>query len=53
MEFRLRADDGPLLVAFRSSLYPINLKKQTVIVDPLWQNFLDPRMGPHKETFPM
>ena len=51
MAFRLRADDGPLLVVFRSSLHPLKAKKKkkkkkkkTSVLDPLGQNFLDPRM---------
>ena len=38
MAFRWRADDGPLLVLFRSSL---PLQKTLSELDPLWQNFLD------------
>ena len=44
MAFRWQADNGPLLVAFRSSLHPINQKKNVVSVGPLWQNFQDPHM---------
>ena len=46
MAFPWRADDGPLLVAFRSSLHSINnnKKKTLSVLDPLWQNFLNPRM---------
>ena len=43
MAFRWRADDGPLLVLFGSS-FPLS-KKQKKMLDPLWQNFLDPRMA--------
>ena len=36
----------PILVAFQYSLHPINWKKKTLsVLDPLWQNFLDQRMG--------
>ena len=41
MAFRWRADDGPLLVLFGSSL-PISKTKK---LDPIWQNLLDPRMN--------
>ena len=39
---RWRADDGPLIVVFGS--YLPSSKKTTSKLDPLWQNFLDPRM---------
>ena len=44
MAFRWRADDGPLLVLFGSSL---SLHKKNVRFGPLSQNFLDPRMCGH------
>ena len=43
MAFRWRVDDGPLLVAFGSSL-PHYRKKTLSELDSLWQIFLDPRM---------
>ena len=42
MAFRSRADDGPLLVLFESSL--LSSKKKLSELDPLGQHFLDPRM---------
>ena len=39
MVFRWQADDGQLLVAFWTSLHPINLKKPPKVLDPLWQTF--------------
>ena len=47
MAFRWRADDGPLKVGLGFSLPPINLSK----LDPLWQNFLDPRMNYVRRQF--
>ena len=48
MAFRWQADDGPLLVVFGSSvshyLKKKTTKKNSSELDPLWQNFLDPRM---------
>ena len=44
MAFRWRADDGPLLVVFGSSL-PSSTKKTLSKLDPRRQNFLDPRMS--------
>ena len=46
MAFRWRADDGPLIVAFGSSL-PSLTKINVVKVRPLWQNFLDPHTVAH------
>ena len=43
MAFRWRANDGPLIIVLRSSL-PSSKKKKFSRLDPLWQNFLDPRM---------
>ena len=40
LSFRWRADDGPLLVVFGSSL-PHNLKKTLSELGPLWQYFMD------------
>ena len=39
MSFRWPADDGPLIVVYRASS-----TKTMSNSDPLWQNFLDPRM---------
>ena len=47
MAFSWRADDGPLLVLFGSS-FPLSKKKK---LDPLWRNFLDPRMCLIKSEF--
>ena len=50
MAIRWRADDGLLIVVFAFSL-PSSTKKvmkKNVVkieMDPLWQNFLDPRMN--------
>ena len=51
MAFRWRAHDGPLIVVLGSSLPSLTKKKKkqkkqkkTSKLDPLWQNFLDPRM---------
>ena len=37
-------DDGPLLVLYGSPLLPSSTKKTLSELDPLWHNFLDPRM---------
>ena len=44
MAFRWRADDGPLIVVCESSSLPSSTIKTLSKLDPLWQNFLDPRM---------
>ena len=47
MAFRWLANDGPLLVLYGSSLLLSphqNTPKTLSELDPLWQNFLDPRM---------
>ena len=44
MAFRWRAYDGPLLVLYGSS-FPSSSKNTLSAMDPLWQNFLDPRIG--------
>ena len=52
MAFRWRADDGPLLLIFGPSLPLKKNEKKPVRVaelEPLWQIFLDPRMGPHRK----
>ena len=43
MAFRWRADDGPFIAVFGSSI-PSSTKKKLSNLDPLGQNFLDPRM---------
>ena len=42
--FRWRADDDPLIVVVGSSLPSSSEKKMLSKLDPLWQNFLDPRI---------
>ena len=50
MAFRWRADDDPRIVVLGSSL-PSSTKKTLSKLDPLWQNFLDPRMQRCKTIF--
>ena len=47
MVFRWQADVGPLLTVLGSSLPQKKTKKTLAELDPLWQNFLDPRMDDH------
>ena len=45
MAFRWRVDDGPLIAVFEFYLTLQQFKKKTLsMLDPLWQNRLDPRM---------
>ena len=39
------ADDGPLIVVSSSSVPPHQLQIYLSKLDPLWKNFLDPRMS--------
>ena len=39
MAFRWQANNGPLLVAFQSSLHPINQKKPLSVLDPSDKTF--------------
>ena len=49
MAFGWLANDDPLLVVFESSLPSSTKKKRCQSLEPLWQNFLDPRM---KKSYP-
>ena len=54
--FKWRFADGPMLVSILWYLDPLSsnqLKNSLAKLDPLWQNFLDPRMATTKSRIPI